>query len=58
MPKNLHCVQGNIQQIGQIILNLLINAKDALEEKDTEEKVILIESKEVIENEKNGLYFL
>ncbi len=52
LPKNLHCVQGNIQQIGQIILNLLINAKDALEEKDTEEKVILIESKEVIENEK------
>ena len=53
LPKNRHCVQGNIQQIGQIILNLLINAKDALEEKDAPEKVILIEAKEAREHEKN-----
>ncbi len=44
-------ILGNIQQIGQIILNLLINSKDALEEKGIERKVIKIETKEMIEND-------
>lgn len=42
---------GNSQQIGQIILNLLINAKDALEEKNIEQKVIQIKTNETIEND-------
>ncbi|WP_419865848.1 ATP-binding protein [Ureibacillus xyleni] len=50
LQKNMQCVQGNIQQIGQIILNLLINAKDALEEKEIAEKVIHLESSEVMEH--------
>lgn len=33
LAEHIDHVKGNIQQIGQIILNLLINAKDALEEK-------------------------
>lgn len=45
-------MEGNIQQIGQIVLNLLINAKDALEEVDVLEKVISIETKSVAEEEK------
>ncbi|WP_183252599.1 sensor histidine kinase [Anoxybacteroides tepidamans] len=49
---SVELIEGNIQQIGQIILNLLINAKDALEDMEIPEKVIAIETKSVAENEK------
>ncbi|TSI10117.1 ATP-binding protein [Lysinibacillus sp. BW-2-10] len=49
---NINNVYGNIQQIGQIILNLLINAKDALEEKNTPKKIISIETKEFYDKAK------
>ncbi|EID42698.1 ATP-binding protein [Parageobacillus thermoglucosidasius] len=52
LDNSLELVEGNIQQIGQIVLNLLINAKDALEEMDVPEKVISIETKSVAEEEK------
>ncbi|ALF09198.1 GAF domain-containing sensor histidine kinase [Parageobacillus thermoglucosidasius] len=52
LDNSLELVEGNIQQIGQIVLNLLINAKDALEEVDVPEKVISIETKSVAEEEK------
>ncbi|AEH49637.1 GAF domain-containing sensor histidine kinase [Parageobacillus thermoglucosidasius] len=52
LDNSLELVEGNIQQIGQIVLNLLINAKDALEEVDVLEKVISIETKSVAEEEK------
>jgi two-component system NtrC family sensor kinase len=45
-------VEGNIQQIGQIILNFLINAKDALEEIDVPKKVITIHTKSIMEKGK------
>jgi two-component system, NtrC family, sensor kinase len=48
----LELIEGNIQQIGQIVLNLLINAKDALEEMDIPKKVISIETKSVTEDGK------
>lgn len=37
-------IDGSIQQIEQVIINLLINAKDAILEKNEEEKVISIET--------------
>jgi len=46
---------GNSQQIGQIILNLLINAKDALEEKSIEQKTIQIETKETMEDDQKWI---
>jgi len=49
---SVELIEGNIQQIGQIILNLLINAKDALEEVEVEQKTIVVETKQVTENEK------
>lgn len=38
LDDSIGTVEGNAQQIGQIILNLLINAKDALEETDVPKK--------------------
>ncbi|WP_183247802.1 sensor histidine kinase [Anoxybacillus tengchongensis] len=52
LDHSVELIEGNIQQIGQIILNLLINAKDALEEVENERKIIVVETKQVIENEK------
>lgn len=52
LDDSLELIEGNIQQIGQIILNLLINAKDALEEIEDEKKTITIETKLVTEAEK------
>ncbi|WP_017729346.1 GAF domain-containing sensor histidine kinase [Halalkalibacterium ligniniphilum] len=37
-------IQGNLQQIGQIIINLLLNAKDALELETLNKKVITLET--------------
>ncbi|WP_035100305.1 sensor histidine kinase [Aneurinibacillus terranovensis] len=39
---DLHSIEGNQQQIEQIILNLLLNAKDALSETREENKIIVI----------------
>ncbi|OZI11022.1 histidine kinase [Bacillaceae bacterium SAS-127] len=44
LQQNLPFIEGSVQQIGQIVLNLLINAKDALSEIENE-KIILIETK-------------
>ncbi|ANB60263.1 GAF domain-containing sensor histidine kinase [Anoxybacteroides amylolyticum] len=52
LDDSLELIEGNIQQIGQIILNFLINAKDALEEIEDEKKTITIETKLVTEAEK------
>jgi two-component system, NtrC family, sensor kinase len=52
LDRSLELVEGNIQQIGQIVLNLLINAKDALEEIDIPKKVISIETRSMTEDEK------
>lgn len=52
LDDSLELIEGNIQQIGQIILNLLINAKDALEEIEDGKKTITIETKLVTEAEK------
>ncbi|GGJ74137.1 two-component system NtrC family sensor kinase [Anoxybacillus voinovskiensis] len=52
LDDSLELIEGNIQQIGQIILNLLINAKDALDEIENEKKTITIETKLVTEAEK------
>ncbi|GLH64056.1 GAF domain-containing sensor histidine kinase [Parageobacillus sp. G301] len=52
LDHSLELIEGNIQQIGQIVLNLLINAKDALEEMDIPKKVISIETKSVTEDGK------
>jgi two-component system, NtrC family, sensor kinase len=52
LDDSIECIEGNAQQIGQIILNLLINAKDALEEMNIPKKVITIETKSMLENEK------
>ncbi|KZM53763.1 MULTISPECIES: GAF domain-containing sensor histidine kinase [Aeribacillus] len=55
LAEHIDHVKGNIQQIGQIILNLLINAKDALEEKNIPKKIIKIETKEIIEDNKKWI---
>lgn len=52
LDSSLGLIEANIQQIGQVILNFLINAKDALEEVESDRKVIVIETKQFIENEK------
>jgi two-component system, NtrC family, sensor kinase len=52
LDDSIEYIEGNVQQIGQIILNLLINAKDALEEMDIPKKVITIETKSMLENDK------
>lgn len=52
LDDSLELIEGNLQQIGQIILNFLINAKDALEEIEGEKKTITIETKLVTEAEK------
>ncbi|WP_338452576.1 ATP-binding protein [Niallia oryzisoli] len=44
LDDSLPHVEGSCQQIGQIILNLLLNAKDALEESDRNEKKVLIQT--------------
>ncbi|KFX36557.1 histidine kinase, partial [Geobacillus stearothermophilus] len=46
---SIELIEGNVQQISQIVLNLLINAKDALEEIDIPEKIIVIETKSIVE---------
>lgn len=51
LTNDLPLIYGNTQQIGQIVLNLVINARDALEKKDAGEKQITIETKELLENE-------
>jgi two-component system, NtrC family, sensor kinase len=58
LDRSLELVEGNIQQIGQIVLNLLINAKDALEEMDIPEKVISIETKSMAEDEKKWVLLM
>ncbi|KXG08525.1 Sensor protein ZraS [Anoxybacillus sp. P3H1B] len=50
LDHSVEWVEGNLQQIGQIVLNLLINAKDALEEREGAEKVIAIETKTIVEH--------
>ncbi|WMT19985.1 sensor histidine kinase [Parageobacillus toebii] len=55
LDHSLELIEGNIQQIGQIVLNLLINAKDALEEMDIPKKVISIETKSVTEDGKKWI---
>lgn len=55
LDHSIELIEGNIQQIGQIILNLLINAKDALEDMEIAKKVITIETKSVSENEKRWI---
>ncbi|GIN85909.1 hypothetical protein J6TS2_22950 [Heyndrickxia sporothermodurans] len=45
-------INGSIQQIGQIVINLLLNAKDALESRDSKQKTITIESNVLEEEEK------
>ncbi|WP_409991414.1 sensor histidine kinase [Paranoxybacillus vitaminiphilus] len=52
LDDSVEFIEGNVQQIGQIILNLLINAKDALEDMDIPKKVITIETRSILENEK------
>ncbi|WP_270584458.1 sensor histidine kinase [Bacillus smithii] len=52
LDDSIGTVEGNAQQIGQIILNLLINAKDALEETDVPKKVIKIRTSTVKEKGK------
>lgn len=44
-------VDGNIQQIGQVILNLILNAKDALEECGRKKKQITIETSVIWQEE-------
>ncbi|SFJ70822.1 sensor histidine kinase [Thermoflavimicrobium dichotomicum] len=53
LDDSIEFIEGNVQQIGQIILNLLINAKDALEDTNIPKKVITIETRSVLENEKH-----
>ncbi|TXK91668.1 GAF domain-containing protein, partial [Parageobacillus sp. SY1] len=55
LDHSLELIEGNIQQIGQIVLNLLINAKDALEEMDIPKKVISIETKSMTEDGKKWI---
>jgi two-component system NtrC family sensor kinase len=52
LDDSIEFIEGNVQQIGQIILNLLINAKDALEDMNLPKKVITIETRSILENEK------
>jgi two-component system, NtrC family, sensor kinase len=52
LDDSIEFIEGNVQQIGQIILNFLINAKDALEDMNLPKKVITIETKSILENEK------
>ncbi len=52
LDDSIEFIEGNVQQIGQIILNFLINAKDALEDMEIPKKVITIETKSILENEK------
>ncbi|MED4270836.1 ATP-binding protein [Geobacillus stearothermophilus] len=49
LDASIELIEGNLQQISQVILNLLINAKDALEEMDIPEKIIVIETKSIVE---------
>jgi two-component system NtrC family sensor kinase len=58
LDRSLELIEGNIQQIGQIVLNLLINAKDALEEMDIPKKVISIETKSMTEDGKKWVLLL
>ncbi|WP_407649651.1 sensor histidine kinase [Thermaerobacillus caldiproteolyticus] len=53
LDDSIEFIEGNVQQIGQIILNLLINAKDALEDTNIPNKVITIETRSILENEKH-----
>jgi two-component system NtrC family sensor kinase len=53
LDDSIELIEGNVQQIGQIILNFLINAKDALEDMDIPKKVITIETRSILENEKH-----
>jgi two-component system, NtrC family, sensor kinase len=52
LDDSIEFIEGNVQQIGQIILNFLINAKDALEDMNLPKKVITLETKSILENEK------
>lgn len=58
LDHSVELIEGNIQQIGQIILNFLINAKDALEEVEKKRKIIVVETKQVIENGKQWVVLL
>lgn len=51
LDPNLPYIEGSGQQIGQIILNLLLNAKDALEESGQKKKKIKIHTKVQIKDE-------
>ncbi|WP_018922675.1 ATP-binding protein [Salsuginibacillus kocurii] len=44
LAEGLPAVYGNLQQLEQIILNLLINSKDACEENETDQKRIELET--------------
>jgi two-component system NtrC family sensor kinase len=51
LDESLPLIEGSSQQIGQIILNLLLNAKDALEDlKQVDKKIILQTSIQKIDN--------
>lgn len=44
LDPSLPAIEGSCQQIGQIVLNLLLNAKDALEDSNKKSKKIFIET--------------
>lgn len=46
LDEEIHHIDGSIQQIEQVIINFLLNAKDALLEKDDNSKEIIIETKQ------------
>ncbi|MDQ0214379.1 two-component system NtrC family sensor kinase [Oikeobacillus pervagus] len=56
LDPHLPLIDGSVQQIGQVILNLLINAKDALEECGRPKKEMIIRSFSCIEEGEKWVY--
>lgn len=53
---NLPNINGSLQQIGQIVINLVLNAKDSLENSKARQKKIIIKTKSRKEEGKRWIY--
>ncbi|MFC0562394.1 GAF domain-containing sensor histidine kinase [Halalkalibacter alkalisediminis] len=55
LDPNLASINGSLQQLEQIVINLLLNAKQALEEMDSNSKIITIETFENMDEKYGAL---